>query len=831
MKKALRQQQNKALINFIMAEKDNERKVQRQRKREAKKVQKSLDSGMSLDSYNKIKAADEYKASEVKADNTVAAETPNKPDAGVTEVTSNPTSGVSETKKYPSMAEYAKANVEEVVVPNISGNDPKVETEKNVIEKATTYNEMKSGEALGGAIKAQVDEVSDAIEKEKLAIDQESARRAESNRDQGNRNTEAGAVRYSGDGSALKDAAVNGSGSYSMTDEEVARAKEEYRRQQAQDKVNAPAIAIEKMGIEHYYPPQQDFLTSNWSGRYIGSRQITAATGGLYPEGLLDARKRALDEKAKAKALAADKYWELTSTSPQYDERYKDVGMDILNEYYELTGGDVSGLTNGSSKLARDFQRKMYDFKSRGKMIEDVNTSSRALIATLSDPDGYVPPEVTKILYEIQSGTEDFDAYMKGETIGDEKMKKISNVLRSYQNFTPLADKQLELLKGLGANELPFAAGTDFNDASFAANAAAAIESVKHKDYDEFKTTTSKFFDVGEIETIVRNMYDVNNLYEGYSEGDYEEKIHSGVRYMMAMLPDKINIEQKFQQNKALGWASLAHRQSVWNTKKQWREQDIESMYEGINREMQDAQFEADMIAAHASSSDPKKRSEAISKVHQKYGRTTDNTGGFASMRLPAMGVTVQAVVPSTLQVVGKDGKQRSVSTELGIRWQEINKIKSNGKGEGDPSYDAVMADIKELNYVKERGSTPTSMNVGSRTVTMGYWDAASGTTIPLESYNGEVSNQNLTNTVHFGGQIGIETGIVKEGKKQLKPSSYQYVSNHSIENDASRRALGSQEGRAESIGFGKEFYMDDEDEGSSEGSGSSGATQNPLYE
>jgi hypothetical protein len=773
--------------------KKEERQAKKAEKRTVKAEEKktqALDEAkikMADDSYKESKKANRKRKRTEKKTPDVGPATFNKPEPrepGVTNVVADPESGTSTTTKYPTMAEYTKANPESAATSTISGKDPKSETTKNIIEKATTYGEMKSAESLGDAVKSEVDAVTDEADKSEFALDAAGKEKAKESIEDGTRNTGSGYDPYDTDGYAIKKTAEEGTGGYGLTDDEFARAAADHRRQNAAAKAAAPAAAIENMGIEHYYPPQQDFVTSNFTGRYIGSRQIVAATGGLFPEGLVDARKRAQEAKAKAKAEGEEKYWELTNTAPQYDEDYKDIGMDMLNKYYEASGGDIQGLLTGNSKLAREFQRDMYDYKSRGKNLEDVNTTVIDLVKTLNSGDEYIPPEIIKNMYDFRTGTADMDAYMKGEALGDDQIKRISNTLRSYQNFTPLAIKQLEVLKGLGANELPFAAGSDFNDPTFASNAREAIEMTKHRDYDEFKKVTSKFWDVGEMETIVRDMYDKNNLYEGTTKDEYEEQIQNGVRYMMANLPDVIDIDQKMQTTKALGWATLAQKKHQYSTSREDRIREMTSMWDDINTDLSEGEMRGGAAAALALSKDPKQRAADLEEFYSRQDKTVTNLGGFTVAYVPTRGVTQAHAPANRLTVLGKDGKMYSVDKMIEFR-QDRLEINPNDK--------AAENELKELRTVKNT-SGDIQHHVAGRYAGYGVYDETINSYIPAESYNGEVTSDMLINMGYESGKIGIVGKPNAKGEIQTTPSTFTYVNNANIEADETRRSWANRE-------------------------------------
>lgn len=818
-----------------MAEKKD--KEQRKAERNARKAKKQEERNKKLADLEKIKAADasyeESKNSKNKSLGEVAStQNDTKPSQAskprVMNIAVDPRTGEQKETLYRNIGDYAKDKPEEVAS-TISGHDPKTETIKQVVNKQKVYD-PKNVESLADAVEQSVDETKKEAQTIGFQLNIDNQNRLLQKKEEGQdpRAIEEGYVPYD-EGKYIGKVAETGDGQYELTDEQYAQLGNEFKRSMAAREASSPASAIEKLGIEHYYPPQQDFITANFTGRYIGSRQLVAGTGALFPVGLLDARNRAQQAKAKEKAEIEAKFWELASTAPQYDEDYKDVGMNMLDKYYELSGGNVTELLSGHSKLAQQLRRDMYDFESRGKHITEVTTNIKSIMDKLNTGEGedmYVSPRMYDTMKDFVDGTTDMDAFLNGKTIGEEKLRAISNNVRAYNNFTPLANKQLELLKGQ-ADKMPLRQDVDWSNPMSAANMQEAVSKAgSTRDWNAYTQVVGEYYDLDRVREIVENLHRTNRLWEGTDPKEREEVVRDEMRYVMSMLGKKVDIEQEFKATNALGWASLAHKQSVWNTKKKWRDEDIESMYYGINREMSDEVFQADILQAFNSSNDPIKRRDALARVYQKYGRTPDVTGGYASAKLPTLGETVQSITPNTLQVIGKDGKQRNISTELGIRRVELHKLEK-----GTPEYEAVLNDVNELKYIQERGSTPTPMNVGSRTVTMSYYDAATNKIVPLESWRGDVDPNMLTNTVHLSGVVGVPTGRLNDNDEEVyRPSTYQYVDNHNLENEGTRRALSSQEGRAESVGWSKEYYYDSGQGGESESSGYSQSTPMGEY-
>jgi hypothetical protein len=836
-----------------------ERKVQRiQAKRDRKwegKTESAFKEEQAAD-LEKVKAADaSYKASkkakkdtekaqrrgqgsEIKKSAVTPSEVPVSQEPRVMNISVDPETGEQSETQYRNIADYTRNNPEpKNVIPTISGNAPVPETVKQVSQNQPTFNPKKVEEAVNNVGEA-VSNVSKEVEKQDYALnlqEQEIARKE---------GEEPRGVAEGHDrGKTAREAAESGYGDYEYPEVDYQKMGEDFRTALAAAKASAPAAAIENMGIEHYYPPQKDFITANFTGSYIGSRQLVAGTGALFPVGLLDARNRANEEKAKAKAEKEEKFWELSSTSPQYDERYKDVGMDILDKYYTLSGGNLDELMNGKSRLSLQFRREMYDYDSRGKHLVEVMTNIKSVLGIGEDgkaasdwANKYVPPHMIDKMQKVLEGTQDMTAFFEGKAVGDKEMREVSNYIRSYQNFTPLANKQLELLKGQ-ADKMPLRQDIDWTNPVNAANLEEAVTRAgSTRDWTAYTQVVGEYFDLGRVKEIVEEMHRTNRLWEGESSTEREQIMQDEMRYMMSMLGTKIDIEQEFKATNALGWERLKLNWDKWSTMKQWRKDDLETMYEGVNREMNEQNFQNDIINAYNSDKDPKARSKAIELIYQKYGKTVDATGGYASMLLPSKGITVHSVDPKELQVIGRDGKQRNITTELGnIRKEFYGRKDSDDKFvEGNAEYDSMLSQINELKQVTQLGHTPIPMNVGKTTVTPSVYDAATSRMSPLETWKGDIDPSMLTNTVHLGGAIGINTGkkdmnrnSTNYGKDIYRPSQFQFVTNHNIENDATRRILSGMGEKAEAVGWSKEYW----ESTIQNNAGGSGQTQNEVYE
>jgi len=747
----------------------------------------------------------------------------NAPKKAVTRIDARP-----EAPNTMSLGDIVKEKPEEVSMSTLSGKDPKTEVETQIIDKATTYNEAANAPALANAVAEETDAVNKEADKNNFEVDIEQAKNIKDKNDKAASGettvVQQGYESYDGDGSALGKTAKEGTGRHTLTDDEFNRASAEHKGANAAAKAAAPSAAIEKLGIEHYFPPQQDYVTSNFTGRYIGSRQLIASAGALYPEGLVDARKRAVELKAKAKVEAENKFWELTSTAPQYDEHYKDIGMDILEKYGEASGWDYDGLMTGNSKLAREYRRELYDHQSRGKHLMDIDASVNALVEKMNKGDEYMPPEIIKYMMDFRAGADDLDAFMKGEAMGDDKIRALDNSLRSFQNFTPLANKQLELLASHGANKLPLAKGADIMSPTFASDLQSAIEKNKYRDYDDFRSAMVQFYDVGEIETIVSNMYQSNNLWSGATPEENEEILQNGVRYFMSVLPDKVDIEHKLQNTKNLGWDELAQRKREHEFDKTKYINEIESMWDGVNNEMLGDQMKNGAINALSLGKDPKTKADALAKYFNNNKKTPYNLGGATVAYVPTTGKTLAEAPASKLQVLGSDNKLYSPEKLLKIRQDRLASYQKSGNQKQE-TLDDLAADIVDLQYIVDAGNNGKNLQhqVSGRFAGYGVYDQTTNNITPVEFYKGEVTDQNMRNLGYETGQVSIISDEVDDkGQQKVRASRFNLVNTAVIEDKAVRRSWADREGYSETR-KGK-LYKSDETKvvGTSSGSGSS---------
>jgi hypothetical protein len=779
----------------------------REERREARQQKRALKSGTSAEDYAKIKAADEsvvasnaakkqkedeakrkekeYNAPKAKRQRRKAGKefqrefekSKKEQDAARAKADPNwadtPGVGISSTSVDPVVPE-AKTET-----PTINGKaDIKGETVKNIIEKEDSFDAANAVAGVAETVNNATQEIAEDIDKEGDAIKKTIEEGSGVDSEEGGTRTTDEGYQYAGDGSAIAEAAKTGDGKYdagSMTEEEFARAKAAYQADLANQKSNAAQPAIKELGIEHYYPPQQDIVTSNFTGRYIGSRTLVSGADALYPEGLIDARKRAVEAKASAKAAANEKYWELADTATQYDEDYKDIGMELLDKYGEASGWDFDNLYKSKSELGKQFRKDMYDYKSRGKHLLELDTRVKELQKDFTDPNKYVPPEIKKMMLEFMNGTADMEAYMRGEAIGDKRMQAMSNMFRSYQNFTPLMNDQLAKLKELGLNEMPLAKGTNFNDETFAANVEGAIAKSSDLNWDKYTEVMSKYYDIEKAKDIVRGIYEHNQLWEGASNKEQEEILNSSTRLFLSHLGKSVNIEQKFIDRKTLGWANLRQRKSEWETKKKWREEDYLNYYKQVNDEAE--LLEPGALTSMKGQTTKDARQKALMNYWSKNGKKPVNIGGIVAAEMPTTGAqSVGLYVTDNTLVRGKDGIIRPIKNEIKLATKE---------GRDD--------DVKELQRFRGK---EVRQHVNTRHQGYSVLDEEKGYWTPAENYS-SVGTTKSQNVVYRTGGVAI-AGDTAEGQQEVINSTYEFVQVNPISSDTDQRSLSDDEKRGQ---------------------------------
>jgi hypothetical protein len=214
----------------------------------------------------------------------------------------------------------------------------------------------------------------------------------------------------------------------------------EVARLAAQEKQEAPDIAIDKIGLEDYYPNiGKDIAVGTYSGKYIGSATIFSAPGARLPMGLYDARKRAIRDAAQEQQKTMDKLYELPNAPTQFNEAYQADYIDWQTKALDEAGSYEAFISNPDNR--KEMARRM----NLGKQMTEIDTRVEALKKSWQPADGkqgvYVPPYLRKKLLEWETGKVDnLEDILSGKINASE----FNNYIRSYSNGVIWADENMK---------------------------------------------------------------------------------------------------------------------------------------------------------------------------------------------------------------------------------------------------------------------------------------------------------------------------------------------------------------------------------------------------
>lgn len=340
------------------------------------------------------------------------------------------------------------------------------------------------------------------------------------------------------------------------TKQDVNKGMEEQYKREAE---SIPAGVIEKLGVQDYYPQiGRDVAVGTFTGSRIGSQTIYSGAGVLLPQGLYDARKRALASAAQEKQKKIEEYLKIGDTLPQFNQRYKDYAYNTLVNYAEKHNYDPNALFKD-----RDFMNEKYRLETLGKEIEYVGGIADDVFEKYQSKDGkpgsFVPDDVMKAAIDFRSGVADMDAVLSGKSSVLDTGKK----LKTYTNGTTWADGRLNEWKSK-PTELPINLKNQEKMTIEDLNKIQdEIKRVRISgDHDSYVTAISKHY---KLDPQVIDSWIAMNM-PGASDKDKEFVSENLNKYILSQMPDD-SIETKIESlnNKNIDWARLKENQRQFN--------------------------------------------------------------------------------------------------------------------------------------------------------------------------------------------------------------------------------------------------------------------------
>lgn len=339
---------------------------------------------------------------------------------------------------------------------------------------------------------------------------------------------------------------------------------------------NSANLAIEKIGLEDYYPNiGKDIAVGTYSGKYIGSNTIFSAPGARLPMGLYDARKRALKEQAQSKQAALDKIMTLPDTSAQFDARFKELKYNELYGFLEKANFDADALSRDP-----DFMKWSYNTNSKAKEIINANEWAKQVEKDGADKEKYTPDEALELAYKIKLGqVDDFESFVSGN---DKNFTSLLEGANTYLNALPEVQKAAEFMlkpENMSQEPINLKTGGVYDKDTFIKERNDFLQAVQDTNMatETYVTGVRKFFG-GKVFDLVDGIIESGN----YSE-DQAEPLK---KIVASMIQKQDILTYKTSGNSAAQFASIAQRNKEFQYKS---EQDANSIWGQINGSMTNA--------------------------------------------------------------------------------------------------------------------------------------------------------------------------------------------------------------------------------------------------
>ena len=319
-------------------------------------------------------------------------------------------------------------------------------------------------------------------------------------------------------------------------------------------KMNTAEPAIEKLGLQQYYPDLGTPLqVGSYSGSRIGTVSIFGAGSNRIPAGIIDARKRALEKAANDQAKKKNEIIEMAYAkgAVPLQGRIDEKSWEIINKYSELSGNDITNL-DYNTKLGRQFWKEIREHQTFAERTKMTETTVKKLTKDILDENVYVPESVQKEMRRFNEG-------MIKDNMDLKSIYKIEKNLRSWTEATHVLDKFNK--KGLDLDKAPINPNTDWSDPKVVERADAAMKIIRGGNYDNIYTLTKEFLDPYRINRLINPVIKQEGLYLGDgSVADERKHREEYFNYVLGLHPEKIEAQLKTvlhnSRNKAKSRAS-----------------------------------------------------------------------------------------------------------------------------------------------------------------------------------------------------------------------------------------------------------------------------------
>jgi predicted Holliday junction resolvase-like endonuclease len=351
-------------------------------------------------------------------------------------------------------------------------------------------------------------------------------------------------------------------------------------------------IAIERMNVQDYFPNQHNIAVGSYSRKTLGSGNIYVAGGAIVPMGIIDARKRKLEEQAikRKETLDAALQWSM-ETAPQYEQMMNADTADMFREHYDLvlsSGGDPNDLLNPLTPVGASFQKLKKDREALYKAVSDTDKLARKMIQTdLNEKNRFVPEEALILAKEYIDGKEGF---ITDHENGLRHVSELNSMLQSYENLSTFANGAVERYQASNPEKRFINLKDGIDPTKHADKISEAVKWVPGRDYDKMYKATSEFYDASNVRDYVDAAFENNNFYTGLSNMSKEEReaiIDKGKAQLFSMimnqLTEQVNLDVETVNNKNFEYYEEANKQARWKA----QQDQNRTKYDVVSDQMQ----------------------------------------------------------------------------------------------------------------------------------------------------------------------------------------------------------------------------------------------------
>jgi len=286
-----------------------------------------------------------------------------------------------------------------------------------------------------------------------------------------------------------------------------------FNRAAASARRKAPQLAIEKLGVQDYYPDiGRDIAVGTFTGSRIGSQTIYSGAGGVLPLGLYDARKRAIAAEIKRKEALMDELKSVPDIAKQFKPTWTNYVFDKWSNYLEAYKNNPDGLANdiGFAKTNAQLKAVAENFKDVDVYMDDFK---KKLMDNNGNAAAWATPRMLEIANKFNSGytPEKIEEFFSGKKNISELKQTVEAIPNGYNHI----DKRLnDLLKD--SNKVKRAI-TPKDGVEWTPELKNKINDLSQQvtdgsiDYERYVSIMKEYFDI-DFSPMINEWVDANNL-------------------------------------------------------------------------------------------------------------------------------------------------------------------------------------------------------------------------------------------------------------------------------------------------------------------------------